>query len=180
MVVSTNGYNIRRFIGGWVTRITIVISTVVSCCRNKTDSLGVSLIDGPFHCGRISSASPGIRGQVHTNLCSVSNRFYSIGQIASPVATEEFDTNHGNIPTDTNYTFTVVSYCSNCSCTVSAMRMVIMRIIVIVCKIPPVYIINISIPIIVFSIIRDFIWVRPNVGFEIFVISVDTRINNSD
>ena len=80
----------------------------------------------------------------------------------------------------TNYTDAITAHSTNGACYVCTVRVVVHRVGITVYGIDTVNIVNIAVAIIINTVSSDFTWVNPCVICKVFMIVVNTRIDNAD
>ena len=179
MVVGSDRNNILRLVGGRVARILVVVPCMVPCGGNESYSLGCCFIDGFLHRGRVSASTPRVGSQVYPDFGGIRDGFHPIGEVTPSGSSQKLDAHHGSFPTDPNHALAVVANTSDCSGAMGAVTIVIVGVVVVVVKVPAVNIVDIPISIIILPITWNFIGVGPHVGFKVFMITINTGIDNA-
>ena len=163
MIVGTHWDHIFGFIGSGIAWVSIVVTCMISSSGHKSNASSSSFINGGFHRGWISSSSPWVGGQVYANLRCICDGLDTVWKVSPPRSSQELKPDHRNFPTNSDYSFTIISYRPYCSSTVSPVWIIIVWVVVIIVKVPSVDVIDITVLIIINPVTRNFVRVCPHI-----------------
>ena len=159
-------------------RPAVVVRSRVSSGGAKEMSVLSSPVDGIFHCPARAPASPAVvtDGKIHRR--AVGHCVYGIGYASPSRVRQELEGNQLRFPCNACHLQAIVTSGSNGTCYVSTVAVSVHRVVVIVCEIPSIDVIDVTVSVIVLAVAGYFTWVFPDVPLQVLVVVVDAGVDH--
>ena len=125
----------------------------------------------------IAASAPAVVADGEIHCCAVGNGINGVCRAPGTAVGEEFHSDQLCLPSDTRHLFAIVRGCRNRSRNMRAVAVAIHWVVVLVAEIPPVYVIDEAVPVVILAVIRNFTRVFPDIALKVRVIVVDSGID---